>query len=340
MIPTRMRLQKKNRYYSGPKSDHFDGTLFFNPDGMNPPGLTEVVKWQLAHKRTPWPKEVACRYAPHTPDALVTGNGMRVTMIGHASLLIQVSGLNILTDPVFTERVSPFDSVGPKRVCPPGVLFEDLPKIDVVLITHNHYDHLSHTCLKRLQADHAPRIITPLGNDTVIRRKVPDADVTVLDWGGQAPLPGGANVFAEPCHHWSARGVTDRRMALWAAFILETPAGRIYHIGDTSFHEGRNYRAAAEKSGGFRLANLPIGAYEPRFFMKNEHQDPVEAVKGFELCNAAYAAGHHFGTFQLTDEGHDDPVKLLKAALSDAGIDEDRFRPLEPGEAFDVPEVD
>ncbi|MET3601356.1 MBL fold metallo-hydrolase [Martelella mangrovi] len=339
MIPTRMRLHKKNRYYAGPESDHFDGTLFFNPDGMNPPGLAEVAKWQFAHKRTPWPKQVECRFAPHRPDALVEGNDMRVTMIGHASLLIQVAGVNILTDPVFSERVSPFNSLGPKRVCPPGIAFEDLPKIDLVLVTHNHYDHLSQTCLKRLQAEHAPRIVTPLGNDTVIRRKVPDAMITVLDWGHQAQLPGGVRVFAEPCHHWSARGVMDRRMALWAAFVLETPAGRIYHIGDTGFHEGRNYRAAAEKYGSFRLANLPIGAYEPRFFMKNEHQDPVEAVKGFELCNAAYAAGHHFGTFQLTDEGRDDPVKLLKAALADAGIDEERFRPLEPGEAFDVPET-
>ena len=340
MIPVRSVLQSKNRYYTGPKSDHFDGTLFFNPDGMNPPGFREVIKWQINNKKSLWPKTVECAFTPAKPDERVTGDAMRVTMVGHATLLIQVAGINILTDPIYTERASPFEAAGPKRVCAPGIPFENLPPIDVVLVTHNHYDHLSLPTLARLHKIHKPRIVTPLGNDTIIRSKVRDADVTVLDWGAQAPLPGGLRVFAEPCHHWSARGVADRRMALWAAFVIETPAGLIYHIGDTGFHEGRNYEAAAKKYGGFRLANLPIGAYEPRYFMKNEHQDPVEAVSGFELCNAAHACGHHFGTFQLTDEGRDAPVKLLKSALADAGIAEDRFRPLEPGEAFDVPETD
>ena len=339
MIPSRRIFRKKNPYYSGPASDHFDGTLFFNPAGMNPPGFKEVIKWQINNKKSAWPKRVDCPFTPATPDERVSGNGLRVTMIGHASLLIQVAGINILTDPIYTERASPLTIAGPKRVCDPGVPFESLPPIDVVLVTHNHYDHLSLPTLERLHRAYKPRIVTPLGNDSIIRAKIADADITVLDWGGAAALAGGLRVFAEPCHHWSARGITDRRMALWAAFVIETPSGLIYHIGDTGFHEGRNYRAAADKFGRFRLANLPIGAYEPRFFMRNEHQDPVEAVSGFQLCNAAHAIGHHFGTFQLTDEAIDDPVRMLKTALNDAGIGEERFNPLTPGEAFDVPEL-
>ena len=327
----------KNRYYKGPESDHFDGTLFFNPNGMTPPGFGEFLKWQLNHNRTLWPKNVECPYTPASPARRVNGHDLRVTMIGHASLLIQVAGLNILTDPVWTRRASPTHFAGPKRVCAPGVSFADLPPIDLVLVTHNHYDHLSINTLQALQKNHRPRIITPLGNDTIIRAKIPDAKITVLDWEQTTGVAEGFNLTAEPCHHWSARGIFDRRMALWAAFVLETPAGNIYHIGDTGFHEGRNYRAAAEKYGAFRLANLPIGAYQPRFFMKNEHQDPSEAVAGMQLCNAAFAVGHHFGTFQLTDEGINAPVEWLRKALDDAGIDRNRFRPLSPGECFDVP---
>lgn len=337
MIPFNKPVMK-NRYYNGPESDHFDGTLFFNPNGMTPPGFGAFLKWQINHKRTPWPKSVECPYTPSRPARRVEGNDLRVTMIGHASLLIQVAGLNILTDPVWTRRASPTLFAGPKRVCAPGVSFADLPPVDIVLVTHNHYDHLSLNTLQALQKNHQPRIITPLGNDTIIRSRIPDAEITVLDWGQTTGAADNVLITAEPCHHWSARGVLDRRMALWAAFVLETPAGNIYHIGDTGFHEGRNYRAAAEKYGGFRLANLPIGAYEPRFFMRNEHQDPAEAVTGMQLCNAAFAAGHHFGTFQLTDEGIDAPVKWLREALDDAAISHDRFRPLSPGECFDVPE--
>jgi L-ascorbate metabolism protein UlaG (beta-lactamase superfamily) len=159
----------------------------------------------------------------------------------------------------------------------------------------------------------------------------------VTDWGDQTHLEGGVIIHTEACHHWSARGSRDQRMALWAAFVIETPAGRIYHIGDTGFHSGINYRVAAEKHGGFRLANLPIGAYEPRWFMQAQHQNPEEAVEGMMLANAAHAVGHHWGTFQLTNEAVDEPVFALERALSGKGIDAARFRPLRPGESFDVP---
>jgi L-ascorbate metabolism protein UlaG (beta-lactamase superfamily) len=329
----------RNLYYQGPKSDHFNGTRFFNPGGIHPLGFRALLKWQTAPRGPKWPKAYPSPFAGAKPETRLEGAGLRVTMIGHASLLIQTAGLNILTDPVWSERVSPFSFIGPKRHNPPGVALADLPPIDLVLVTHNHYDHLDLATLKALQGKHAPQIITPLGNDAIIRKAVPSAKITVTDWGDETRLDNGITIHTEPCHHWSARGSRDRRMALWAAFVIATPSGKIYHIGDTGFHEGINYRRAHEKHGGFRLANLPIGAYEPQWFMKPQHQNPEEAVAGFELAGAAHAIGHHWGTFRLTDEWVDAPVKALKIALEKAGIAPERFRPLRPGEAFDVPEM-
>ncbi|WP_112607895.1 MBL fold metallo-hydrolase [Rhizobium sp. WW22] len=333
------RSARKNPYYQGPVSDHFDGRRFFNPGGVAPGNALDLLRWQLGGGRVRWPNPVISAFPPAKPDRHVFGEQMRVTMIGHASMLVQVAGLNILTDPVWSERVSPFRTVGPKRVVPPGIRFEDLPHIDLVLVTHNHYDHLDLATLARLQQAHRPKIVTPLGNDTIIRRTVPDADITVVDWGDRVEVRGGVTIDTEPCHHWSARGMGDRRMALWAAFVLTTPAGKIYHVGDTGFHDGINYDAVRQKHGGFRLAILPFGAYEPRWFMKGQHQNPEEAVRGMKLCNAAYAAGHHFATFQLTDEGIDAPVHALDAALKAESVESERFRPLRAGEVFDVPVV-
>jgi len=327
----------KNPYYDGPVSDHFDGTRFFNPDGVAPGSFRDVLKWQFNGKRARWPKSVASPFAGAKPVERVTGEDLRVTMVGHATLLVQVAGLNILTDPLWSDRASPFSFAGPKRVAAPGIAFGDLPPIDLVLVSHNHYDHLDVATLKRLQQGHAPRIVTPLGNDRIIRRAVPDAEIATLDWGGEKRISPDVRIVAEPSHHWSARGTGDRRMAFWAAFIIETPAGRIYHVGDTGFHQGINYANAAEKYQSFRLAILPFGAYEPRWFMKGQHQNPDEAVRGMLACRAAHVAGHHFGTFQLTDEPIDHPVTELRAALDQHGIDPALFRPLLPGEVFDVP---
>ena len=333
------RLFARNPYYQGPASDHFDGQRFFNPGGVEPGGFLDLMKWQFGGGRARWPATRENLLGRVKPARSIDGTDLRVTMIGHASLLIQVSGLNILTDPVWSERCSPVSFAGPKRVRQPGVALEDLPPIHVVIVTHNHYDHMDMVTLKALQRAHAPRFITPLGNDRILHTCMPDAHVSVMDWGDRLEFNGVLTVDAEPCHHWSARGPGDRRMALWAAFVLKTPAGRIYHVGDTGFHGGINYRAVQRKHGGFRLAILPIGAYEPRWFMRAQHQNPEEAVEGMRLAEAAHALGHHFGTFQLTNEAIDAPVADLQVALERAGIAPDRFRALLPGEAFDVPEA-
>ena len=326
-----------NKYYSGPITDHFDGKAFFNPNGEEPSGFFNLIRWKLGNGNVPWPDTFPSPFAPAVPEERVTGGRMVVTMVGHASFLIQVAGLNILADPVWSERTSPFDWTGPKRVNPPGINMGALPPIDIVLVTHNHYDHLDLETLWVLQGRDKPRFITPLGNDRIIRSRVSDARIDIMDWGQALDIGNGVVLHCEPCHHWSARGLGDRRMALWASFVFETPAGKIYHIGDTGFHSGINYRAVREKHGGFRLANLPFGAYEPRWFMKAQHQNPEEAVEGMLLSNAAYVAGHHWGTVKLTDEGIEEPVQALHAALDARDISRERFRPMRPGEVFEVP---
>ena len=331
------RKRAANRYYSGPPSEHFDGTLFFNPDGQMPGRFTDLLKWQLSGERSKWPAANPSPFEPAEPAARIDGSGLRLTMVGHSTLLIQTAGLNILTDPVWSPRVSPLSFAGPKRVNSPGIAFSRLPPIDLVLVSHNHYDHLDLATLKRLKAKLNPQVLTPLGNDAIIDAAVPGMRLTAHDWGERIEIAKDIAVHVEPVHHWSARGGRDRRMALWAGFVIETPAGKIYFAGDTGFHGGANYRLMAQKHGGFRLAILPIGAYEPRWFMAPQHQNPEEAVQGMQLCNAAYAAGCHWGTFQLTDEPIHEPAAKLAEALDDQGVAQERFLALSPGEIWDVP---
>ncbi|WP_323022734.1 MBL fold metallo-hydrolase [Pararhodobacter sp.] len=316
-------------YYRGPVSDHFDGTRFFNPGGEAPRGLRDVWRWQREGQRMRWPAKVAI--TPVVPPPTVAD--LSVTMVGHATMLIQTAGLNLLTDPVWSERASPSRLAGPRRVAEPGIRFEDLPKIDAVLLSHNHYDHLDLATLKRLKA-HDPLIITPLGNDALL--KGTGLRVETADWGESRQV-GPLTLHLEPCHHWSARGIRDRSMALWAAFVIEGPAGKILHIGDTGFDQGRPYRDLPARHGALRLAILPIGAYEPRWFMSPQHQDPDEALQGFRLSGAAYGIGHHWGTFQLTDEGREAPPEALARALHTHAIPAERFRALAPADSWAIP---
>jgi len=330
------RKKAANRYYSGPPSDHFDGTLFFNPDGQPPGRFTDLLKWQLSGERSKWPAANPSPFEPAEPAARIHGMGLRLTMVGHSTLLIQTAGLNILTDPVWSPRVSPLSFAGPRRVNPPGIAFSQLPPIDLVLVSHNHYDHLDLATLARLRQAHDPLLVTPLGNDAIIRAAVPEMRIEAGDWG-ETIRTGAATIHIEPVHHWSARGTRDRLMALWCGFAVETRSGKFYFAGDTGFHGGRNYAAAAARHGGFRFAVLPIGAYEPRWFMEAQHQNPEEAVEGMLLCKAEFAAGCHWGTFHLTNEAVDEPRNRLLAALDARGIARERFRPMLPGEVWDVP---
>ncbi len=323
--------RSKNRYYEGPVTNHFDGVRFFSPGQPQDKGFVELARWQLGGGRKDWPESYPSPFRDKPPAQV---QGLRSALIGHASFLIQVAELNILTDPVLSERASPVSFVGPKRVNPPGIAFEDLPPIHVVLITHNHYDHLDTETLGRLWQRDRPKFIAPLGNDAVIQAEHPEIPVETRDWGGSVDLGNGVTAHVEPAYHWSARGINDRRMALWCAYVLTTPAGTVYHIGDTGFGDGKIFHRVRERFGKPRLAHLPIGAYEPRWFMEPQHMNPEDAVKVLGIVEAEQALGHHWGTFRLTNEGVDEPPQELAAALKAAGISEERFRALRPGEAW------
>ncbi len=323
-----------NRYYRGPPSDHFDGLRFFNPghpDTDRSP--RDLLRWKLRGHAAEWPKSVAI--TPARPEPRV--EALRVTMVGHATLLIQAAGRNFVTDPVWSDRASPVRFAGPKRVTAPGIAFDDLPPIDAVLLSHNHYDHLDIASLRRLHDRDRPLIVTPLGNDAILRRHLTDAGIATGDWGDGVVLPGGAEAHIVPAQHWSTRGPGDRRMALWGGFML-TVAGRlVYFAGDTGYGDGAIFRAMRERYGTPDVALIPIGAYAPRWFMAAQHADPDEAVRIMLDLDAGRAIGIHWGTFRLTDEPREEPATKLGEALARRGIDASRFAAAVPGDVFDQP---
>src|SRR5277367_4784760 len=219
-----------SRYYHGPVSDHFDGERFFDPFGVPPKGRRELLRWMVDRTwrgtRAKWPDAAPSPYADR-PPARIEGAGLRISYVGHASFLVQTAGLNILLDPVWSERASPFRFIGPKRVNDPGVAFSDLPPIDAALVSHGHYDHLDLATLTRLAAAHRPRVITPLGDDTIMRDHDPAIAAEGYDWGDRVEIGADVAVTLVPGQHWSARNLSDRNMSLWASFLIETPGGRV-----------------------------------------------------------------------------------------------------------------
>jgi L-ascorbate metabolism protein UlaG (beta-lactamase superfamily) len=326
-----------SRYYSGPVSDHFNGERFFDPNGAPPRGPRDLNRWLVERywrgTRAKWPAWAPSPYEDRPPPR-VDGAAWRISYVGHASFLLQTAGLNILLDPVWSMRASPFRRVGPKRVNDPGIAFADLPPIDVVLVSHAHYDHLDVATLSRLAAAHRPRVIVPLGNDAIMRAHDETIAAEAYDWHDRVEIGADVAVTPVPTRHWSARSLSDRNMALWASFVVEAPAGRIYFVGDSSYGDGSHFREARKRCGPFRLALLPIGAYEPRWFMADQHMNPAEAVKAYIDCGAERALGHHYGTFQLTDEAIDAPLLALADALQAAEIPAERFGALRPGQVW------
>ncbi len=327
------------RYYTGPISDHFDGVRFFDPHGVPARSRRDLLRWLADRRwrgtRARWPAWAPSPYADR-PPARVEGSTWRISYVGHASFLIQTAGLNILLDPVWSKRASPSRFIGPKRVNDPGIAFADLPPIDVVLVSHGHYDHLDVRTLSRIAAAHRARVITPLGNDAIMRNFDPAIAAEGHDWGDRVQISGGVAITLVAARHWSARSLSDRNMALWASFVIETPGGRIYFVADSGYGEGRYFRSAREGYGPFKLAILPIGAYEPRWFMGDLHMNPAEAVQALIDCGAEIALAHHHGTFQLTDEPIDAPGLALTDALNATGISSDRFAALRPGQVCQV----
>src|SRR5215472_14805607 len=327
---------RQSRYYHGPVSDHFDGTRFFNPAGAAPRSRADLLRWMVASRwrgtRARWPAWAPSPYADRPPPR-IEGAAWRISYVGHASWLVQTGGVNLLLDPIWSPRASPFRSIGPRRVNDPGIAFADLPPIDVVLVSHAHYDHLDLATLSRLAGAHRARVITPLGNDSIMRRHDPAIAAEGYDWDERVEI-GAVAVTLVPARHWSARNLSDRNMSLWASFVIEAGGGRVFVVADSGYGDGFYFRQARERHGPFRLAILPIGAYEPRWFMRDMHMNPAEAVQALRDCGAELALAHHYGTFQLTDEPIDAPVLALSEALQAAGIAPARFPTLRPGQVF------
>ena len=333
-MPGPTRIPRRNPYYQGEASGNFDGVRFHSPAEPSAKSLAEIARMLLGTRMRRWP-ETPTPLPPDKPPERV--EALRLSFIGHASFLIQIAGLNLLIDPVWAERVSPVAFAGPRRVNPPGIRFDDLPPIDAILITHNHYDHLDGPTVARIWRRFRPRVIAPLGNDAIIRRYGPAIEVETYDWGDRAALSDRLTVCLEPAYHWSGRGLRDRRMALWCAFVLTGAGGVLYHIGDTGYGDGSIFRRIREQHGPPDVALIPIGAYEPRSFMQPQHVNPEEAVQIMLDCGAERAFGHHWGTFQLTHEPFEAPPADLALALAAKDIPPDRFQPLRPGQAIDLP---
>ncbi|WP_076072794.1 MBL fold metallo-hydrolase [Sphingomonas montana] len=342
-------------YYRGPASDHFDGARFFNPGDPAAGGRRSgsMLRFMTGRDRAPWPATVPVTpgralaaltpcpartggvvheaWAQCVPAAAIDPQRMAVTWVGHATALIQTQRLAILTDPIWSDRASPVGFAGPKRVRAPGIAFDDLPKIDVVLISHNHYDHLDLPTLKALWARDKPLIVTSLGNDAILRKAgIPSV---TRDWGGSVAVTPAVSVVVERVHHWGSRFGVDRNRALWSGFTIRLPGGNVFFAGDTGYGDGSWTREAAAR-GPVRLAILPIGAYEPRGLMRDAYMNPAEAAATFRTLGARTALGVHWGTFQLTDEAIDAPPRALTAALTAA--ERTRFRVTEAGVPWEV----
>ena len=319
--------------YHGAVSDHFDGKHFFNYERTPERQLEDALRRQEpGRRRGHWDK---WQETPtETPPPRVGGDSLRITFVNHATVLVQTDSLNILVDPVWSERVSPLAWYGPKRHRPPGIRFEDLPPIDVVLVSHNHYDHMDLPTLRRLAAVFHPRIVTGLGNTAFLMKNGVTA-AEDIDWWQSVSIGSGVRLTGVPARHWSARSMSDVDRSLWLGFVLETPAGRIYFAGDTGY--GQFFTMLHDRFASFRLALLPIAPARPRGAMAPRHMSAGDAVRAAEQLHVETALAIHFGTFQQGDDGQEEPVdSLAKVLLSHPAL---RFLALRNGESRWIPIV-
>lgn len=308
-----------------PLSDHFDGRVFRNPRQHVNRTWGDVLRWKLQADPVPWPESV-----PVTPTAPLRGP-LAITAVGHASFVVDLGGTVLLTDPVWSDRVSPVSWYGPKRVQAPGVPLARLPRVDAILLSHDHYDHCDLPTLRRLAAGGVPRVITPLANGDLLREAGFSRDAIVeLDWWQSTALPGGVEVMVTPAQHWSNRATGIRNGRLWGGFMVRSGARSFFFAGDTAANDAL-FSEIRSRAGEPDLAAIPIGAYEPRWFMAGQHCNPAEAVTVHRLLGARRSVGMHWGTFQLTDEGRDEPVHALSRALAESGLEPHVFAALEAG---------
>jgi L-ascorbate metabolism protein UlaG (beta-lactamase superfamily) len=320
--------------YSGPVTDHFDGARFRNLEAIEEHGLRSVLRFMLSGRRGTWTPGTSHNLHQPPPPRVNKGE-LRVTFVNHSTVLLQLDGLNILTDPIWSDRCSPVSWTGPKRVRPPGIALEDLPPLDIILLSHNHYDHCDLPTLRRLAAAYpAVRVVTGLGNRALVAGAGFE-HVTELDWGECEEVTKRLRLTALPAQHFSGRGIRDRQRTLWLSFLMETEGGPVYFAADSGW--GSHFAKIGEKYGPLRLALLPIGAYLPRWFMRGVHIDPEEAVRAHLALRARMTVAIHFGTFELGGDGQHQAVEELHTALDTHGVPRAEFRVLDFGEGLDIP---
>ncbi len=313
--------------HQGPPSGHFDGQRFFNPGAPAGRSFGDFLRWQRTRDRKLWPAWIENRARPSLPQSLQPQQ-LALTFINHITFLLQFRGVNVLTDPVYSQRASPFRSIGPRRVRDPGLEFEKLPPVHVVLISHNHYDHLDIETLLELERVHSPRFITTLGNRAFLQQFGLTA-VDELDWW-EAVSVADTRIVLTPAQHWSSRRPRNRNRTLWGGFLIGADDWQVFFAGDTGY--GPHFADIRAQSPRIDLALLPIGAYEPRWFMQNQHMNPDDAVRAHLDLHSHWSVATHFGCFQLTDEGINDPPLELATARERHGVAPEQFVVLETGE--------
>jgi L-ascorbate metabolism protein UlaG (beta-lactamase superfamily) len=313
-----------------PRSDHFNGKTFFQSHHHHAVRRFDLWRWKFTSRPRPWPSHVTL--SPQPPPPAPRSNEIVATWIGHATFLLQSAHANLLTDPVFSDRASPVTWAGPRRAHPPGLVLEALPRIDAVLLSHDHYDHCDLPSLHRLAARHDPLFIAPLRHTDLLTR-AGARKIVELDWWENHVLPANVSITLTPSKHWSNRLGTPRNHRLWGGFFLTFPDGRrVWFVGDSGY-DGPMFRGIHDRCGAPDLALVPIGAYEPRWFMAPMHMNPAEAVQLHRDVDARTSIAMHWGTFQLTDEAREDPPAALNAARNAAGLGDAEFRVVAPGES-------
>jgi L-ascorbate metabolism protein UlaG (beta-lactamase superfamily) len=307
---------QKSDSMTPPRSDHFNGKTFFNPGERSDRGLRDLIKWKLTSRAAAWPGrvEVAPGALPPAPDP----EGVAATWIGQSTFLLRAGGAAILTDPVYSDVAGPVPWLGPRRVTPPGLPLDATPRVDLVLLSHDHYDHCDLPSLRLLAGRDQPLAIAPLGHRALLsgagmRR------IVELDWWESHAAAPGVEVTLVPALHWCRRRPFATNVRLWGGFMVRAGARLVYFAGDSGYNECL-FGEIGRRCGAPDLALIPIGAYEPRWFMKDAHMNPAEAVRVHQDVGARKSAAMHWGTFQLTDEGYDEPVRALAGALGAAGL--------------------
>ncbi len=314
--------------HSGPTSDHFDGKKFINPGNAQAKGLPDVFQWMMQRKQGPWTERKEFSYG-EKPYPFIK-DGVKITFVNHSTFLIQIGNLNIITDPVWSERTSPFRFAGPKRMKQPGIRFEDLPKIDYIILSHNHYDHLDIQTVKNIYKTYNCKIITPLGVKSFLDNNH-ISSATDLDWWQEISLSDTLSIQSVPAQHFSGRGLNDRDATLWCGYVVKNHQGNIYFAGDTGYNKF-TFKEIGERCAPISVALIPIGAYKPTWFMSPIHCSPAEAVQIHYDVKASQSIATHFGTFPLADDGEEEPLIDLTVALKQANLAADKFVVFKEGE--------